>query len=149
MLPNLPSLDTNAATAMHANRHKYFRWTPRTAGITFAYVVAFPAFVGYLAYTTDVSRHGERNIVIRMLTIVRVIGQVGYEREAERGSNCGVLNARVITVKLTLVDSCPTVYTTSSGIETRDLDLNRLFDTALCVHLLRDSLYLNWTRIYC
>jgi len=38
---------------MWTNRHKYFRWTPRTARITFAYVVAFPAFIGYLAYTTD------------------------------------------------------------------------------------------------
>ncbi|KAG9247638.1 hypothetical protein BJ878DRAFT_539136 [Calycina marina] len=38
---------------MHMNRHKYFRWTGRTARITFAYVVAFPALIGYLAYTTD------------------------------------------------------------------------------------------------
>lgn len=38
------------------NRHKYFRWTGRTARITFAYVVAFPAFVGYWAYKTDVSQ---------------------------------------------------------------------------------------------
>ena len=40
---------------MMVNRHKYFRWTGRTARITFAYVVAFPALIGYLAYTTDVS----------------------------------------------------------------------------------------------
>ena len=40
---------------MSSNRHKYFRWTGRTARITFAYVVAFPAFVGYWAYVTDVS----------------------------------------------------------------------------------------------
>lgn len=39
---------------MFVNRHQYFRWTPRTAYLTFAYVVAFPAFIGYLAYTTDV-----------------------------------------------------------------------------------------------
>jgi hypothetical protein len=39
---------------MFLNRHKYFRWTGRTARITFAYVVAFPALIGYLAYTTDV-----------------------------------------------------------------------------------------------
>ncbi|KAK0125224.1 hypothetical protein ONS96_009081 [Cadophora gregata f. sp. sojae] len=38
---------------MWINRHKYFRWTGRTARITFAYVVAFPALIGYLAYTTD------------------------------------------------------------------------------------------------
>jgi hypothetical protein len=59
----LPSpRNTNTVVDMHANRHKYFRWTPRTAGITFAYVVVFPAIVGYLAYTTDVRllTHRER-----------------------------------------------------------------------------------------
>ena len=40
---------------MYVNRHKYFRWTGRTAWLTFAYAVAVPAMVGYLAYTTDVS----------------------------------------------------------------------------------------------
>jgi len=38
---------------MAANRYKYFRWTSRTARISFAYVVAFPAFIGYWAYVTD------------------------------------------------------------------------------------------------
>jgi len=45
----------DAETDMITNRHKYFRWTKRTALLTFAYAVAFPAFVGYIAYTTDVS----------------------------------------------------------------------------------------------
>lgn len=40
---------------MIVNRHKYFRWTKRTAFLSFAYVVAFPAFVGYWAFVTDVS----------------------------------------------------------------------------------------------
>lgn len=40
---------------MHSNRHKYFRWTPRTAGLTFVYVVVVPAIVGYIGYTNDVS----------------------------------------------------------------------------------------------
>jgi hypothetical protein len=72
---------------MFVNRHKYFRWTSRTARITFAYVVAFPALIGYLAYTTDV----------RMLQLEsgvfadKVVGQVGYERKAERGYDCRVL----------------------------------------------------------
>ena len=44
------------STDMFTNRHKYFRWNARTARITFAYVVAFPALIGYLAYTTDVRR---------------------------------------------------------------------------------------------
>lgn len=47
--------DTNGDVDMMVNRHKYFRWTGRTARITFAYVVAVPALIGYLAYTTDVS----------------------------------------------------------------------------------------------
>ncbi|KAL3423622.1 hypothetical protein PVAG01_05369 [Phlyctema vagabunda] len=38
---------------MHMNRHKYFRWTRRTAGITFAYVVVVPSILGYLAYSTE------------------------------------------------------------------------------------------------
>lgn len=43
---------------MMVNRHKFFRWTGRTAGLTFAYAIAFPAFVGYWAYTTEVSWYG-------------------------------------------------------------------------------------------
>ncbi|RPA83761.1 NADH:ubiquinone oxidoreductase 6.6kD subunit [Ascobolus immersus RN42] len=38
---------------MSANRWKYFRWTPRTARVTFRYVVFFPTLVGLLAYNTD------------------------------------------------------------------------------------------------
>lgn len=40
---------------MTNNRYKYFRWTPRTAGITFAYMVVVPGVIGYIAYKTDVS----------------------------------------------------------------------------------------------
>jgi hypothetical protein len=40
---------------MTTNRHKYFRWTPRTARITIMYVAVVPAIFGYFAYTTDVS----------------------------------------------------------------------------------------------
>ncbi|CCU80302.1 unnamed protein product [Blumeria hordei] len=38
---------------MWINRYKYFRWTGRTARITFAYVVVVPSILGYLAYKTD------------------------------------------------------------------------------------------------
>ncbi|KAI1277595.1 NADH:ubiquinone oxidoreductase 6.6kD subunit [Xylaria sp. FL0933] len=38
---------------MSTNRHKFFRWTPRTAGITFAYAIAVPFIVGVIAYQTD------------------------------------------------------------------------------------------------
>jgi len=40
---------------MNANRYKYFRWTPRTAWITFVYVVAVPSVVVYIGFMTDVS----------------------------------------------------------------------------------------------
>lgn len=40
---------------MQKTRHKYFRFTPRAARLTFIYVVAIPTFVGYLAYKTEVS----------------------------------------------------------------------------------------------
>lgn len=40
---------------MQTNRYKYFRWTARTGWLTVAYVVAFPAFIGYLGIVTDVS----------------------------------------------------------------------------------------------
>ena len=40
---------------MHNNRYKYFRWTPRTAWITFVYVGLIPGIIGYVGYKTDVS----------------------------------------------------------------------------------------------
>ncbi|OAQ62330.1 hypothetical protein VFPPC_14146 [Pochonia chlamydosporia 170] len=39
--------------AMQKTRHHFFRWTPRTARITFMYVVVVPAIFGYVAYKTD------------------------------------------------------------------------------------------------
>ncbi|KAF2965991.1 hypothetical protein GQX73_g7579 [Xylaria multiplex] len=38
---------------MTTNRHKYFRWTPRSAGLTFVYAIAVPFVVGVIAYQTD------------------------------------------------------------------------------------------------
>jgi hypothetical protein len=76
---------------MFLNRHKYFRWTSRTARITFAYVVAFPALIGYLAYTTDVREYWN----IGTFTDTS-IGQVGYERKAERGHDCRILAAECL-----------------------------------------------------
>jgi hypothetical protein len=40
---------------MVVNRHKYFRWTRRTATLSFVYVMAVPAALGYFGYITDVS----------------------------------------------------------------------------------------------
>ncbi|KAH7308179.1 hypothetical protein B0I35DRAFT_483453 [Stachybotrys elegans] len=39
--------------AMQRSRHHYFRWTPRTAKITFIYVAVIPTIMGYVAYKTD------------------------------------------------------------------------------------------------
>ena len=41
--------------AMTGQRTTYFRWTPRTAGITFMYAVVVPGILGTLAYQVDVS----------------------------------------------------------------------------------------------
>ena len=40
---------------MYVKRHEYFKWTPRTAWITFTYVMAIPGVALYYAWTTDVS----------------------------------------------------------------------------------------------
>ncbi|KAH6603469.1 nadh:ubiquinone oxidoreductase subunit [Trichoderma cornu-damae] len=39
--------------AMQKNRHRYFRFTPRTARISFLYIAVVPAIFGYVAYKTD------------------------------------------------------------------------------------------------
>jgi hypothetical protein len=41
---------------MSVNRHKYFRWTGRTARITFLYAVFVPTLLGIVAYKTEVRR---------------------------------------------------------------------------------------------
>ncbi|KAL1587684.1 hypothetical protein WHR41_03706 [Cladosporium halotolerans] len=38
---------------MYVKRHEYFRWTPRTAWISFAYVIAVPSAFLYMAYKTE------------------------------------------------------------------------------------------------
>ncbi|KAI0199949.1 NADH:ubiquinone oxidoreductase 6.6kD subunit [Astrocystis sublimbata] len=38
---------------LSTNRFKYFRWTPRTAGITFMYGVVVPTIFGVIAYQND------------------------------------------------------------------------------------------------
>lgn len=71
---------------MVTNRHKYFRWTPRTAGITFAYVVVIPGIVGYLAYKTDVSLVSEAwnsHNWNKIADLCRHIGIVGFPCETK------------------------------------------------------------------
>ncbi|CAO2652514.1 Nn.00g007970.m01.CDS01 [Neocucurbitaria sp. VM-36] len=38
---------------MTVNRHKYFRWTRRTAWLSFAYVMLVPAMLGTAGYMTE------------------------------------------------------------------------------------------------
>lgn len=47
---NSDTLDADA----NKYRYKYFRWTPRTAWITFVYTTLVPGALGYVAYKTDV-----------------------------------------------------------------------------------------------
>lgn len=38
---------------LNTHRFRYFRWTPRSAKVTFLYAVAFPMFIGSIAYMTE------------------------------------------------------------------------------------------------
>ncbi|KAK5128877.1 hypothetical protein LTR85_000210 [Meristemomyces frigidus] len=38
---------------MYVKRHEYFKWTPRTAWISIAYIIAVPSAFMYMAWTTD------------------------------------------------------------------------------------------------
>ncbi|PSS03866.1 hypothetical protein BD289DRAFT_478345 [Coniella lustricola] len=38
---------------LSTNRFRYFRWTPRTAWINFAFIVLVPSMLGVLAYSKD------------------------------------------------------------------------------------------------
>ncbi|KAL0931945.1 nadh:ubiquinone oxidoreductase subunit [Colletotrichum truncatum] len=38
---------------MQSNRHIFFRWTPRTARISFIYIAVVPAIIGYIGYKSD------------------------------------------------------------------------------------------------
>jgi hypothetical protein len=59
---------------MSANRWKYFRWTPRTACISLAYMVAVPAVFGYIGFVTDVSTS---SVVVVGVSGIRSAGVVG------------------------------------------------------------------------
>ncbi|KAI1504282.1 NADH:ubiquinone oxidoreductase 6.6kD subunit [Biscogniauxia marginata] len=46
-----PAIQKLASTNL--NRHKYFRWTPRTSVFNFVLLVAVPGVLGLVAYQTD------------------------------------------------------------------------------------------------
>jgi len=84
------------------NRFKHFRWTPRTAWISFAYVVAVPSIIGYIAYVSDVSytRSSWRKQEYMAIgygmenwhTNSRMAGQIRHARKAEGRHDCRVLS---------------------------------------------------------
>ncbi|KAI5290187.1 hypothetical protein KEM54_002247 [Ascosphaera aggregata] len=41
------------ANKLNVNRVKYFKWTPRTAWITFVYAAVIPGALGFVAYKMD------------------------------------------------------------------------------------------------
>lgn len=56
---------------MFVNKHKYFRWTPRTAWLTIAYVVVVPSIFGYIGYTTDVGSRTCQAIGERLIRVLQ------------------------------------------------------------------------------
>lgn len=66
------------------SRHHYFRWTPRTAKITFIYVGVIPAIMGYIAYKTDVSLATAAATTIKMLTFEGTLGLQGEAKGRPR-----------------------------------------------------------------
>jgi hypothetical protein len=76
---------TDIITDMYTQRHKYFRWTTKTAGLTFVYAIAFPALIGYISYTYEVRERYLGEILIRILT---TLGQVGFQRKEEGWHDC-------------------------------------------------------------
>ncbi|KAI5806228.1 hypothetical protein EDC01DRAFT_778088 [Geopyxis carbonaria] len=42
---------------LNTNRYRFFRWTPRTAKLSFIYVIAVPAVVVALGFATDGKYH--------------------------------------------------------------------------------------------
>ncbi|RMX71817.1 hypothetical protein D0869_15248 [Hortaea werneckii] len=45
--------NTDGRADMYVKRHEYFRWTPRTAWLSVAYVLAIPGALMYTAYKID------------------------------------------------------------------------------------------------
>jgi hypothetical protein len=74
---------------MVTNRHKYFRWTKRTAWISFAYVILVPAMLGTAGYMTDVSAAG---LAMGEWKLMGHTGQMGDARKEKGRHHLGVLN---------------------------------------------------------
>lgn len=62
---------------MYVKRHEFFRWTPRTAWLSFAYVIAVPSAFLYMAFQTEVSlfRLLLPECLRRMIGVLEVVEQ--------------------------------------------------------------------------
>ena len=91
---------------------KYFRWTPRTAWITFAYAVAVPAMFGYMGFVTDVSASDMKSggVVRENADGKGGVGEVGDAGKAEGGYNCGILEDYTREHYWRLGDSSSCIY---------------------------------------
>jgi len=56
---------------MYVKRHEYFRWTRRTAFLSFAYVIAVPSAFLYMAFKTEVSAFAQRALQLFSAETVR------------------------------------------------------------------------------
>ena len=114
---------------MYIKRHEYFRWTPRTAGITFVYVVAIPFVLGVIGYTSDVSLSTIR-VSATMLTMTK--GKVRLQRKAPRRYNFRVLNVKSESIKSAVYllrrrgTNDGIVHTFRTNIENEDSDTNHV-----------------------
>lgn len=85
---------------MTMNRYRYFRWTPRTALITFNYVVVVPAILMAVAYSTEVrlatgtKARPRKPRPWRLTLFATMVGQVELPGEAKRRPGGRVLDGR-------------------------------------------------------
>jgi hypothetical protein len=80
---------------MVVNRHKYFRWTKRTAFLTTMYVVVVPATLGYFGYITDVSST-RRSVEARVVDATWLMLGRASGISAERGGVTPSLSFRAV-----------------------------------------------------
>jgi hypothetical protein len=63
---------------MYVKRHEYFRWTRRTAFLSFAYVIAVPSAFLYMAFKTEVSAFAQALQLFSAETVRRCEAQTPH-----------------------------------------------------------------------
>jgi hypothetical protein len=86
---------------MSNNRYKYFKWTPKTARVTFAYVFLIPSIFLYIGYKTEVcslshsylshDRLWRKLLNGGLLMRSAFIGKIRIQEQTERRSYRGVV----------------------------------------------------------